>query len=156
MRLDHAPRGEDEGDVHPLAYLLVSDGGRDPMTFMLEGEATSLTENDLAAHGSLAAAYVQMLRRFDNRMSAVAEYLLISPSYAYRCCARARRLATELRHIPVPAPDENRAIRPWRRFRLQRKPVQLTFDFDDELPLSPSPSAEVMFSEAKPPETHPH
>jgi len=56
------------------------------------------------------------------------------PSYAYRCCAKARQLATHLQHIPIPVSNEGRIPGPWRNFRLRRMPVQLSFHFDDELP----------------------
>lgn len=135
VRLDHAPKGSDQGgDVHPLAYLLVGNDGRDPLSELLEQEADSALESGLAAHGSLAAAYVYLLRRFDNRMSAVADHLRISRSYAYRRCENARRLAVHLTYIPIPA-VERFLPGPWRSFQLRRPHVQLAFDFDDELPM---------------------
>ncbi|WP_231662788.1 hypothetical protein [Ralstonia solanacearum] len=135
IRLDHATSGHDQDDdVHPLTYLLVRDEGRDLLGGLIERESASALDADLDAHGSLAAAYVHLLRHFDNRMSAVANHLLISRSYAYRCCARARQLATHLQHIPIPVSNERRIPGPWRRFRLRRMPIQLSFDFDDELP----------------------
>ncbi|MET2522657.1 hypothetical protein ABXT34_05000 [Ralstonia sp. SM1884_UCD616_TZ26] len=101
---------------------------------LIERETTSALDADLDAHGSLVAAYVHLLRHFDNRMSAVANHLLISRSYAYHCCAKARQLAAHLQHIPIPVSNESRVPGPWRSFRLRRIPVQLSFDFDDELP----------------------
>ncbi|MGC0042836.1 hypothetical protein [Ralstonia pseudosolanacearum] len=134
IRLDHAAPGHDlDDDVHPLTYLLISDEGQDPLGELIERETTSALDADLDAHGSLAAAYVHLLRHFDNRMSAVANHLLISRSYAYHCCAKARQLAAHLQHIPIPVSNESRVPGPWRSFRLRRIPVQLSFDFDDEL-----------------------
>lgn len=135
VRLDHAPKGGgDEGDAHPLTYLLVSDGGRDPLGELIEHEADAALESGLHAHGSLAAAYVYLLRQCDNRMSAVADHLRISLSYAYRRCAHARWLAVHVRHIPIPAVEVFTPM-PWRRFRLRRPHTQLAFDFDDQLPI---------------------
>lgn len=132
VRLEHAPSGYDDGeDVHPLARTLASDAGRNVLDALLDREADQSLETDLQAHGSLAAAYIHLLRHFDNRMDAAASHLRISVSYAYRRCAQARCLAAHLRHIPVPGSDALPG--PWRRYRLIRQPVQLTFDFDEEL-----------------------
>lgn len=134
VRLDHAPPGLDDGEaVHPLARTLASNAGQDVLGELLEREADRCQEAALQAHGSLAGAYVQLLRSFDHRMKAVADHLRISVSYAYRRCAQARCLAVHLRHIAIP--DKGMLPGPWRRYRLVRQPVQLAFDFDEELPL---------------------
>lgn len=133
VRLDHAPKGHDQdGDAHPLAYVLVSNDGIDPLGELLKRETDSVQESGLGAHGSLAAAYVYLLRRFDNNMSAVADHLHISLSYAYHRCAHARWQATQATHIPI-STVEHLMLGPWRSFRLRRPHVQLGFDFDDEL-----------------------
>ncbi len=135
VQLDHAPKGGgEEGDAHPLSYLLVSNEGRDPLGDLIEQEADSALEASLHAHGSLAAAYVCLLRQFDNRMSNVADHLRISLSYAYQRCAQARWLAAHVMHIPMPA-MEHFTPRAWRLFRLRRPHVQLAFNFDDQLPI---------------------
>ncbi|HKT95400.1 MAG TPA: hypothetical protein VJS30_02555 [Paraburkholderia sp.] len=132
VRLDHAPAdGTDE--PHPLVHVLVSNQGRDALDELIERESAATLDADLTAHGSLAAAYLHLLDHFDSRMAAVADHLLISKSYAYRCCARARLLATHLQHISIPISDPGHLPGPWRRFRLHRTPVQLSLDFDDEL-----------------------
>lgn len=134
VRLDHAPPGFDDGDdVHPLARSLRSDAGRNALDPLLDREADLCSEAALQAHGSLAAAYVRLLRHFDNRMDAVAGHLLISISYAYRRCALARCMAAQVLHIPIP--DTAGLPGPWRRYRLGRRQIQLTFDFDEQLPL---------------------
>lgn len=133
VRLDHAPQGNDGDDVHPLARMLVSNEGSNPLSDLIAQEAAAALDAGLDAHGSLAAAYVRLLQHFDNKMPAVAGHLLISTSHAYRRCAQAGWLATHARHIPVPAASEC-LPGPWRSFRLRRIPVQLAFDFDDELP----------------------
>ncbi len=81
VRLDHAPGGNDQdGEAHPLTYLLVSDEGRDPLRDLTDREAALAVEVELDAHGSLAAAYVRLLRHFDHKMSAVARNNLRSIS----------------------------------------------------------------------------
>lgn len=98
VRLDHAPAdGTDE--PHPLVHVLVSNQGRDALDELIERESAATLDADLTAHGSLAAAYLHLLDHFDSRMAAVADHLLISKSYAYRCCARARLLSTHLQHF---------------------------------------------------------
>lgn len=132
VRLDHAPAGsEDDRGAHPLSYVLACNGGQDVLDDWLEWEDSSTRERDLSLHGSLAAAYVLLLRHFDNNMAGVATHLRISRSHAYRCCAKARRLATAASHIPIPV-GEHFLPGPWRRFKLHRRPVQLVLDFGDE------------------------
>lgn len=136
IRLDHAAKGSDsEDDVHPLMRTLASDDGRDPLADLIRKEAESLQDCAAEIHHSLAGAYVQLLRHFDNRMEAVASHLLISKSYAYRRCAHARLLAICQCPMPLPVSGGKFMARPWRRFWLRRRPEQLAFDFDEELPL---------------------
>lgn len=124
----------DDGEhVHPLARTLASDAGRNVLDGLLERETDRSLEGALQAYGSLAAACVRLLRHFDNRMDAAGDHLRISVSYAYRRCAQARCLAAQLQHIPVPGTDTLPG--PWRGYRLIRQPIQLSFDFDAELPL---------------------
>lgn len=132
VRLDHAPAGskDDEG-VHPLSYMLASNGGRNVLDELIETEADLATERGVASHGSLAAAYVYLLRHFDNKMATVADHLRISRSHAYRCCAKAQWLSAYAMHIPIPI-DEHFLPGPWRSFRLHRPQIQLTLDFGDE------------------------
>jgi hypothetical protein len=115
---------------------LVSDGGRDPLTELIEREAESLRDSASDVHQSLAGAYVRLLRHFDNSMHAVADYLLISVSHAYRRCAQARLWAAHQKPVPTPTMEGRFMPGPWRAFQLRKVPVQLAFDFDDELPLS--------------------
>lgn len=132
VRLDHAPPGHDEGsDTHPLVRTLTGDTG--VLDGLLAREADQLQETALRLHGSLAGAYLRLLRHFDQRMAAVSDHLRISTSYAYRRCAQARCVVAQSQHIPVP--DVEALPGPWRRYRWVRQPTQLAFDFDDELPL---------------------
>jgi hypothetical protein len=137
VRLDQAIEGAGQDDEsHPLMYVLASDEGRDPLAEIIERETASLAYAKLGVQHCLASAYVRLLRLFDNRMPAVADHLLISISHSYRRCAKARLLAVCQHHLPIPPMERSFIPGPWRRFRLHRAaPVQLTFDFEDELPL---------------------
>ena len=68
--------------------LTSEDGGGDPLTELLTREEAQDLAQSLAEHGSLAAAYLLLLHRFNN-MSQVADHLRISLSYAYQRCAPA-------------------------------------------------------------------
>lgn len=141
-RLDH---GLDGDDAHPLARTLVSDDGRDPLAELLDTETPRWEPPDeYHLPLSLALAWVMLLRRHDQRMSFVAARLLISVSYAYRCCAKAKWLASYQQPIPLQqAPDEASVqLGPWRRRRAERVPRQLAFDFDDRLDLVRSACSE--------------
>jgi hypothetical protein len=132
VRLNHPSKGESEGDTHPLAHMLVADDGRDVLNDLVERDAKQEREAALAAHGSRAVAYVYLLRRFDNKMSGVANHLRISRSHAYRCYADAKFMAIHMKHIPTPE-LERFAPGPWRSFRLRRPQAQLEFTFDDDM-----------------------
>jgi hypothetical protein len=73
----------------------------------------------------LATAYVRLLRHFDNRMLAVTDHLLISLGHSYRCCKKARLLASNQSHVPGKTMAEFFLRGPWRTFRLCRTPKQL-------------------------------
>lgn len=90
IRLDHG-RTDDE-DEHPLMRTLVSDDGRDPLAELLAREAMRQAQATDTGH-SFAAAYACLLRQFDNKTQAAADFLLISASQVRRRCARAIWLA---------------------------------------------------------------
>lgn len=123
IRLDHAPGGE-EGEMHPLAHLLAADEHYDPALALMHAQEQALEQAArrplLGVHQSLASAYVHLLERFDNRMEALADHLLISLSYCYRRCAHARVLAVNQQPIPSAAMREDSGFVPgaWRSFRL--------------------------------------
>lgn len=136
-RLDHSSNpdtGEDA--VHPLMNKLVGDGGRDPLSYLQALEDVP----DPALYSqhihSLAGAYLALLNRLGNHMRAVAWHLLISLSYAYRCHARARWFAIHQLPLTLPMDDADFGLGPWRRSRAVRTPVQLVFEFDEELPFN--------------------
>lgn len=140
-RLDH---GFDGDDMHPLARLLASDEGRDPLAELLDAETPQPEPLDEARLPlSLALAWVLLLRRHDQRMPAVAACLLISVSHAYRCCAKAKQQATHQQPIPLLRGSDlyARQLGPWRRRRSERVPRQLVFDFDEGLALRRSADA---------------
>lgn len=136
IRLDHGSTDDDE-DAHPLMRTLVSDGGRDPLAELLTREAAQDAET-IDADSSLAAAYADLLHQFDNKLQAVADFLLISVSEFRRHYAKALWLVQHQRSIPLAHRDGSRfRLRPWRRFRFRRVPVQLELPFvlDKELAL---------------------
>lgn len=137
-RLDHGFNGDDE---HPLARVLVSDDGRDPLSDLLEAECATPPLDEDCLPLSLALAWAMLLRRHDQRMRTVAARLLISVSHAYHCCAKARWFAAYQCPIPLePAPrDATPQLGPWRRRRVLRIPRQLVFDFDEGLHLANPP-----------------
>lgn len=136
IRLDHSSADHDE-DEHPLMRTLVSDGGRDPLAELLTREAAQEAET-IYVDSSLAAAYADLLHQFDNKLQAVADYLLISISRLRRHRARAKSLVLHQLSIPLAHRDGSRfRLKPWRRFRFQRRPIQLELPFvlDEELAL---------------------
>lgn len=136
-RLDHAVRGDLEtGAAHPLMARLVSDGGRDPLSYLLSGESVREPPDEASLPLSLALAWALLLRAHDNRMRTVAGHLLISVAHAYHCCAKARRVIAHQHTLPLEVPPLRPAQRlgPWRRYRRERVPRQLAFDFEARLP----------------------
>lgn len=135
VRLDQSIDGsERDSESHPLMYVLKSDEGRHPLAMLIEQEDARLEGTEIDAQHSLASAYIRLLSHFGNDMRAVSYHLRISTSYCYHQCAKARLLTLRQRHMPISPTDKNILPRPWRGFRLYRIPVQLAFDFDDELP----------------------
>ncbi len=135
VRLDHDEHGDDpESDVHPLLRKLAADGGADPLSRLIEREeATAAAAEEIGPHSSLAAAYAALLHRLDNRIAALADYLLISRSWCYSRVRAAQRFAesqTPISKTAIRAAD-NASLRAWRPFKLQRSPEQLELDFGD-------------------------
>jgi hypothetical protein len=135
IRLDHAPGGED-GESHPLAHILAAADHYDPAVALSAAEESALTARDdePSAHLSLAAAYLHLVRHFDNRMRDVAEHLLISVGYCHARCRKARFFAAWQQPLPINHATADPGFLPgaWRRFKLVRDPVQLAFDFGGE------------------------
>ncbi|WP_147383878.1 hypothetical protein [Noviherbaspirillum sedimenti] len=139
IRLDRSAYSDESGDDgHPLLRKFVADDGANPLSILAARGDTSWRDINPGRHDSLAGAYVHLLESFDNRMKMVADHLLISLSYSYRCCARARMFAEKQRPIPLSLPDCQDDFFPkaWRKFRIWKTPRQLSFDFDEEPALS--------------------
>lgn len=145
VRLDHAAPGDDEHTAaHPLSNMLSSDDGSDPLSLLIAAEEKPCRPSHANEHHSLASAYLMLLDHFGNRMRNVANHLLISTSYAYRCCAKAH-LFTGCQHaLELAPPVSMTMLRPWRRQRALRIPRQMEFDFDDKLPLAIRESSDYL------------
>ena len=131
VRLDHAPPGVD-GDRHPMADRLAAAGG-DPLALLMAAEQLQDDRKLVDRAHSLAAAYVRLARHFRNDVRALADYLLISRSWAYRRLSQARTVAEQ--QAPIPFAPSRRKLplpRPWRTRRVERVPEQLTLDFGVE------------------------
>jgi hypothetical protein len=129
LRLDHPTRDE---STTPLIDRL-ADAGTDPLSTAIAAQECPSSRNDTVF--SLAVAYLFLLRRFNNRMRALANHLLISLSHAYRCCARARWLVAQQHSLPWKPSDAKTALRPWRTFRARHTPRQLELEFGPAMPL---------------------
>jgi len=137
LRLDHGWMDDDGDGVHPLMCTLVSNDGRDRLAELMALETAYLQSRDADSY-SLAGAYAYLLRQFDNKVRAVADYLLISASEVRRRCADAVLLAQHQCPVPINhASEAGFRLKAWRQFRFQRIPIQLELAllFDEELPL---------------------
>lgn len=135
VRFDHAPPGSDF-DQHPLAGRLTAASG-DPVSQLIAAEELQDDRKLVERAHSLAAAYVRLARHFRNDVRALADYLLISPSWTYRRLQHARTLTERQAAIPFrPSRRKLPLPRPWRSHRMQRVPQQLVLDFDSESLLS--------------------
>ncbi|MBR8653497.1 hypothetical protein KDH83_09285 [Achromobacter sp. Marseille-Q0513] len=135
VRLDHWHHGDDPGhDQHPLMRKLSADSGSDPLVAILARENEDLAlQIDPLPHESRAAAYLHLMRRFDNRMREVAKHLLISLSYCYYRYNEAKSFArcqTPLSSEGMWVPDEF-LPRGWRSFRATRPWKQMELDLGD-------------------------
>jgi len=123
IRLDHACGDTCEDGPHPLLAKLAADEQSEPLVILLaREEAASDGKAEPAAYESPAAAYLQLLQRFDNRMLDLANHLLISRSWCYNRVNVALSLAT--RQWPLPkdafAVADGLDPRTWRKFRAVR------------------------------------
>lgn len=119
-KLDHAAPGDDERGHHWLFDQLVADGGEHPASLLEALESTQPEPPAPNPYHSPAAGWAGVMRRFDNRIALVADFLLISSSWCGRCYRRALWLAETQSPLPdlrnEGDPDE--ALRAWRSFRL--------------------------------------
>lgn len=134
-RLDHSD-SDDERDHHWLQDRLAADDGADPLSLLVAGEVAAPEPDDPDPYHSPAAAMISLFQRFDQRMTDVAAFLLISVSWCYACCRQARAQASTQRPLPheLVVGTDAEALRPWRRYKLPaRTPArdsgQLCFDY---------------------------
>jgi hypothetical protein len=102
----------------------------DPLAALIARESARPHDDDPSPHGSLAGAYVHLLDRYGD-MRALADYLLISISYCYRCYAKARLLAQSQHSVFCGATHSHDGVfapKRWRSFRIQRATPQPTCD----------------------------
>lgn len=137
-KIRHATRlddGEDsegvESEGQAIARKLAAPGSTEPLVALLAQEAAARAPPEPRPRQSPAAAWLVLLRRFDNRMQRVANHLLISLSYCYRCYGRARMLAIA-QHPLRDASRRKLAPRAWRPFQIIRAPTQFHLDFGPE------------------------
>jgi hypothetical protein len=140
---DFDSHGEaDQGrPCRPLGELIAGDGGAHPLSLLIDAEdapaeadrraAAERRQRDYLDH-SRVGAWLLLRRRFDDRMRAVARFLSISVSHAYRCHAEAGQLA-KWQHAIAFAPIDDAALGPWRRRRHERASRQLDLDFGESL-----------------------
>jgi hypothetical protein len=135
VRLDHWAN-DDGGDApHPLLNKLAADRTADPLIALsAKEESLKAQASEPDCHYSLASAYIYLLRRFDNKMTAVADHLLISLSYCYAHYAKVRMFADRQHPMPIHQATihDDFLPRAWRHFRLRRAPRQLAFDFETD------------------------
>ncbi len=130
--LDHASVERDDGTASALMAMLVGDEGRHPLTELLAADDIRINAARMARDTSLMSAWLILLHHHDFRMERVAARLLISVSYAYRCRARARRIAQRQNALPLALPADASCLGPWRRHRFDRAPLQRELDFGQD------------------------
>ena len=135
-RLDQATAQDDDGDHHWLLDKLVAEKGEHPLSLLEALESAVPEPEDPDPYSSPAAGWAWLLRHFKQHVADVAEFLLISPSWCYACLRNARYMAIAQHPLPhglKASGDDERAIQPWRKFKLpqapSRDPHQLSLDF---------------------------
>lgn len=139
VRLDQGV-GDNDDQPHPLANILASDGGRDPLALLIDRESAIFANIQSANHFSLAAAYVRLLECFNYHMAAVADHLLITVSQTHAHLRYAGVLARHQEPLRMPLPSKTFVPGPWRKFRLMRIPEQLALDLGEQEGLNLQPS----------------
>lgn len=130
VRLDHYSYGDSEDEVHPLMNKLAAPESTQPLEILLAREAATALPSEPESHESRAAAYLYLLQYHNNKMSCVADYLLISLSYCYFRFNEAQRMADTQNVLPDTLGKLSSAFfpGPWRSFRLTRieQPARLS------------------------------
>lgn len=116
VRLDHW-EGDDGPAEHPLLRKLAAAQADD---------AGASSDGGVNPHGSRAAAYVRLLEHVGNDAGRLAEHLMISLSWCYRCCKLARDTVARQLQLPQTL-EEDFMPRRWRSFKIAAPamPVQL-------------------------------
>lgn len=135
VSLDAARRIGDGTDFPALIESVPAPESSDPLIELLQEEeaATQPRRPELQWHYSQGLAYAHLRQRLGMRQLAL--FLRISISHCYR---RYERAATPDREhqrmlaIGAMGRSANEALRPWRRYKILRKPWQLRLDFDGE------------------------
>lgn len=135
IKLDHGSSADDSEDKPHFLLGRLSTGDRDnPLNVLIDTEdLATLSSEETPLHQTQAGAYVQLIDYCGQQVPRVANLLLISISYCYKCFAKARWHAQHQHSLAIPW-EENQHLMPraWRRFRSLRAPIQLTFDFVNE------------------------
>lgn len=114
IRLDYWNGGDGDEQSHPLLNKLSGAETDDPAVALdVDNKASGIVN----PHHSRAAAYVRLLELLGNDTARLADYLMISLSWCYRCCKRARETVTRQQQLPQTLEDDFMPRR-WRRFKL--------------------------------------
>lgn len=124
---------DNEGDQLNYENRLTNGDIEDPLNqIIVEPDRPAGTLGPL----SLGAAWTSVLDRCNNQMTSVAYFLKLSLSHSYRCFNQALHVTQWQHQLPLYLSDKaSLNPQPWRRYRRYRKPEQLAFAFDEELPL---------------------
>lgn len=119
VRLDQ--EDEDSPDKYDLISASNVDNTCNPLETLIASESSTLHSEQACSLDSVAGAYVFLLQRHGGNMRTLADYLSISVSHCYRCCAKARHLAVNQHPIPYGAMGGTESsVRPWRKYRARR------------------------------------
>lgn len=132
VKLDRQIDGENvAADDHPAMRQWAATEFNDPLQHLIEAEEADADHREHGPHESRAGAYLHLLQRFDNRMSEVADHLLISRSYCYFRYNEARRMVEQQLVLPAAGLVTGSASHPqsWRAFRAVRQWTQIELDF---------------------------
>lgn len=122
------------GDSPVLIESMTNGLQENPPPIFAEEDAEEHELNDHQRHQSIGCAWAALLKHCNNRMVMVSYFLRLSLSHSYRCYNRVLNTTRHQHHLPLILPDNMPfAPRPWRRSRLYRTPVQMTFEFEKPL-----------------------
>lgn len=122
VRLDHWENDEGPAE-HPLLRKLATEAAGPAIDFSGGDEEVTGKVNP---HGSRAAAYVRLLEHVGNDAGRLAEHLMISLSWCYRCCKLARDTVARQLQLPQTL-EEDFMPRRWRSYKIAAAapPLQL-------------------------------